>query len=107
MLKPVPTRKSRNHKEFEFGQCIVIVSWSVTILWITLSFILAFIDKSTNSEVTVTLIKESFGVTLVYFLYQASLKISRNISGVDKDGIPFKIKHKMDEINGSSDDYPM
>lgn len=89
---------NRLQNKKEFGQCIVIVSWAVTIVWITLSFILAFMDKSTNSEVTVALITESFGVTLSYFLYQAALKISRNISGVDRDGVPYKIKEKLDGV---------
>lgn len=82
----------------EFSKCIVIVSWVVTIVWITLSFILAFFNKDTNSDVTVALVTESFGVTLAYYIYQASLKISRNVSGVDKDGIPFKVKYKLDEV---------
>ena len=82
----------------EFSQCIVIVSWAVTIVWITLSFILAFFDKDTNSEVTVALITESFGVTLVYFLYQAALKMNRNKHGVDHDGVPFKVKQKIENI---------
>ena len=81
----------------EFSQCIVIVSWAVTIVWITSSFILAFFDKNTNSDVTVALIKESFGVTLAYFIYQAALKISRNVSEVDSDGVPYKVKQKLDE----------
>lgn len=85
-------------KNNEFSQSIVIVSWAVTIVWITLSFILAFFDKDTNSEVTVALITESFGVTLAYFIYQAALKISRNISGIDSDGVPFKFKQKLEDV---------
>ena len=82
----------------EFSQCLVIVSWAVTIVWITLSFVLAFFGKDTNSEVTVALIKESFGVTLAYYIYQAALKISRNVSGIDSDGIPFKVKHNLEGV---------
>lgn len=85
-------------KKKEFSQSIVIVSWAVTIVWITLSFALAFFDKDTNSDVTVALITESFGVTLSYFIYQAALKISRNVSGVDSDGIPYKVKQKLEEV---------
>lgn len=95
----------RLKKRREFAQSIVIVSWAVTIIWITLSFILAFFDKDTNSEVTVALITESFGVTLSYFLYQAALKISRNVSGVDKDGIPFKVKEKLDGVVEFNEEY--
>lgn len=84
-------------KRAEFAQKIVVTSWAVTIVWISLSFILAFMDKDTNSNVTVALISESFGVTLAYFIYQAILKTSRNKYGVDYDGIPFKVKQKLDQ----------
>lgn len=90
--------KKRKNSKKEFSQVLVIVSWSITIVWISLSFALAFFSKDTNSEVTVALITESFGVTIAYFLYQASLKISRNISGVDRDGVPFKVKQKLEAV---------
>lgn len=89
-------RKQRVKKEF--SQCIVIVSWLVTIVWISLSFILAFFNKDTNSEVTVALITESFGVTLSYFIYQAALKISRNISKIDPNGVPYAVKQKLEGV---------
>ena len=89
----------------EFTQCMVIVSWTVTIVWITLSFILAFFDKDTNSEVTVSLITESFGLTVSYFIYQAVLKTSRNKYGIDSDGVPFKIKQKIEDVAKSDDEY--
>lgn len=90
-------------KKREFSQVIVVVSWAVTIVWISLSFILAFFDKDTNSDVTVALITESFGVTLAYFIYQATLKISRNKYGIDLDGVPFKLKSKFENIAPKSE----
>ena len=97
------TGKRLNQREF--SQCMVIVSWTVTIVWITLSFILAFFDKDTNSEVTVALITESFGLTLAYFIYKASLKISRNKYGIDSDGVPYKVKQKIEDVVTSDDGY--
>ena len=82
----------------EFSQVLVIVSWVVTIVWISLSFTLAFFDKDTNSEVTISLITESFGVTIAYFIYQATLKLSRNKHGIDLDGVPFKLKNKLESV---------
>ena len=90
--------KNKKKSKKEFSQTLVIISWAITIVWISLSFTLSFFDKDTNSEVTVALITESFGITLAYFIYQASLKISRNVCGVDKDGIPFKIKQKLEGV---------
>ena len=90
--------KSKKNTKMEFSKVLVIVSWVVTIVWISLSFALAFFDKDSNSEVTVALITESFGVTLAYFLYQASLKISRNKYEVDFDGVPFKLKTKLEGV---------
>lgn len=90
--------KGRRLKRAEFAQQMVVVSWAVTIVWISLSFILAFLDKDTNSEVTIALITESFGVTIAYFAYQAVLKTNRNKHGIDSDGIPFKVKQKLNDI---------
>lgn len=92
-----------NKKRSEFSQKLVIVSWLVTIIWISLSFILAFLDKDTNSTVTVTLITETFGVTISYFIYQCMLKINRNKHGIDYDGVPFNIKQKLDNIGIDTD----
>lgn len=91
------TTKSRL-KRAEFAQRVVVVSWAVTIVWISLSFILAFLDKDTNSDVTIALITESFGVTIAYFAYQAVLKTNRNKHGIDSDGVPFKVKQKLVNI---------
>lgn len=91
------SKKKKNSKK-EFSKILVIISWAVTIVWISLSFALAFIDKDSNSEVTIALITESFGVTLAYFIYQASLKISRNVCGVDNEGVPYKIKQKLEGV---------
>lgn len=98
-------KSGKRPNQREFAQCIVIVSWTVTIVWITLSFILAFFDKDTNSEVTVSLITESFGLTVSYFIYQAVLKTSRNKYGIDSDGVPFKIKQKIEDVVKSDDEY--
>ena len=97
------TTKSNRLKRAEFGQRIVVVSWAVTIVWISLSFILAFLDKDTNSDVTIALITESFGVTIAYFAYQAVLKTNRNKHGIDSDGIPFVIKQKLTSIFKETD----
>lgn len=90
-------------KKTEFAQKLVIASWAVTIVWISLSFILAFFDKNTNSEVTVTLITESFGITIAYFAYQAILKTNRNKHGIDSDGVPYSIRQKLNPIFDGSD----
>ena len=97
-LEVITILKKRTPTKKEFSQVLVIVSWAVTIVWISLSFALAFFDKDTNSEVTISLITESFGVTLAYFIYQATLKLSRNKYGVDLDGVPFKLKTKLEEV---------
>jgi RsiW-degrading membrane proteinase PrsW (M82 family) len=90
--------RRKRKKPKEFSQKLVIVSWIVTIVWIFLSYILAFFERNPNETVTVTLVIESFGVTLSYFCYQAILKTSRNKHSVDKDGMPFKIKTKIEGL---------
>jgi len=90
--------RAKRKKPKEFSQKLVVISWVVTIVWIFLSYILAFFERNPNETVTVTLIIESFGVTLSYFCYQAILKTSRNKNGVDKDGVPFKISGKLEGL---------
>ena len=90
--------RSKKTSKKEFSQVLVIISWVVTIVWISLSFTLAFFDKDTNSEVTISLITESFGVTISYFIYQATLKLSRNKHGIDLDGVPFNLKNKLESV---------
>lgn len=102
--------KNKRKKAKEFSQKLVIVSWIVTIVWIFLSYILAFFERNPNETVTVTLVIESFGVTLSYFCYQAILKTSRNKHGVDKDGAPFKILRTLEGLGitqnkSKEDDY--
>ena len=104
MLMAKKRQKNKNIKRIEFSQKLVILSWAITIIWISLSFLLAFFDKDTNSEVTVSLITESFGITIGYFIYQASLKISRNKHKIDCDGIPYAVKQKMENIYGTNDE---
>lgn len=89
-------KKKRGRKKLEFSQKLVIVSWAVTIIWIFLSYALAFIERNPNEMVTVSLITESFGVTIGYLTYQGALKSSRNKHAVDEDGVPFKVKEQMD-----------
>lgn len=89
---------TKNKQKMEFSKKLVVVSWIITIIWISLSFLLAFFGKDANSEVTVALITESFGMTLAYFIYQATLKISRNKYGIDCDGVPYSVKQKIGSI---------
>lgn len=96
-------KKRRKATKREFSQKLVVVSWAVTIVWITLSFALSFLDKDTNSEVTVALITESFGVTLSYLIYQAVLKTSRNKYGVDEKGVPYFVKQRLENIIDTKD----
>lgn len=99
-VRRILTNNNKKKKKSEFSQQLVIVSWAVTIIWISLSFVLAFLGRDTNSEVTVALVTESFGVTVAYYAYQAILKTSRNKYGIDHNGIPFKISQKLGNIMG-------
>lgn len=97
-------QKRRRRKKMEFSQKLVALSWAITVIWIFLSYALAFIERNPNETVTVALITESLGVTLAYYSYQAILKTSRNKSGVDRNGVPYKIKSKLDAAGVQADD---
>lgn len=97
-------KKRRRKKRMEFSQKLVVLSWAITVVWITSSYILSWLNLNPNETVTVALITESFGVTLSYFVYQAVLKTSRNKTGVDKNGIPYKVKEKLNTIGVPTDE---
>lgn len=97
-------RRRRRHKKMEFSQKLVTVSWAVTVIWIFLSYVLAFIERNPNETVTVALITESLGVTIAYYGYQGLLKTSRNKNGVDKNGVPYRIKRKLDTAGIQTDE---
>ena len=97
-------KKRRRKKRMEFSQKLVVLSWAITVVWITSSYILSWLNLNPNDTVSVALITESFGVTLSYFVYQAVLKTSRNKTGVDKNGIPYKVKEKLNTIGVPTDE---
>jgi hypothetical protein len=88
----------------EFGQKMVVVSWAVTIAWISLSFLLAFFDKATNESLSSVLATGSFMDTVGYFAYQGYLKNSRNKHSVDAQGVPYKAKAAVERLTGETDD---
>lgn len=102
-MTKITTMSKPSKSKMEFSQKLVIISWIVTIIWISLSYLLALLNKDTNSTVTVTLITETFGVTIAYFIYQATLKTNRNKHGISCDGVPYSIKQKMESILGEPD----
>lgn len=89
-------RKRQKKNRMEFSQKLVVLSWAITVLWITFSYALSWMNLNPNETVTVALVTESFGVTISYFAYQAVLKTSRNKTGVDRNGIPYKVKERLD-----------
>lgn len=98
-------RKQRKNKDrMEFSQKLVVLSWAITVLWITSSYALSWMNLNPNETVTVALVTESFGVTICYFAYQAVLKTSRNKTGVDKNGIPYRMKDKLNSAGIPTDE---
>jgi hypothetical protein len=96
-----PGKKKGARNPLEFGQKIVITSWAVTVAWITLSYVLAWFDKSSNESLSTVLASGSFADTIGYFAYQGWLKSSRNKYGVDPKGVPFKAKAAADKLVGA------
>ncbi len=84
---------SRRSGKREFFQLVVLISWAITALWISFSYVLALLDKNTNEAVTLALVGESFGVSLAYAIYQATIKTSLNKKGlaIRKDGTVYQV----------------
>lgn len=99
-------RRKKERKPLEFFQLVVIISWAITALWISASYILAYLQRNANEAVTLALIGESFGVSLAYAIYQATLKTSLNKHGIaiGADKIPRKIRDIVAPNNDDGND---
>lgn len=58
------------------------------------SFVLAHLDKNTNTEVTVALIATVLGTVIAYCIKSLGEKKSRNQHGLDENGIPYNFDNE-------------
>jgi len=77
----------------EFSKKLAIFLIMFGVCGIIASYVLAFLEKKTvNDSVTIALITQIMVACISYLLYQYRLKNSRNVYGIDKDGVPFDSK---------------
>lgn len=69
-----------------------LAAWAVIIATgaAVVSYVLAFKDKQTASDVTTTIFTACVGYLVTYAAKSATEKISRNRHGLDPDGVPYK-----------------
>lgn len=92
-------------KRLDFSQKIVIAILVFAMIGVALSYVLPFISLALfgesvdpNGDLSVALVGSVIGVVLTYALYNGALKMSRNKYGIAKDGIPYSLKEKYEEI---------
>lgn len=88
MRKYEPKRLRRTRRPWEFKK--KLAAWAVVIATAaaTASFVLAFMDKQTASDVTIAIFTACVTYLVSYAAASATEKVSRNRHGLDADGNP-------------------
>lgn len=95
--------KEQERRPWEFKK--KLAAWAVLIATAAAvaSYVLAFKDKQTASDVTTTIFTACIGYLVSYAAASATEKVSRNRHGIDADGKPFNTSNTTNTTGGGSD----
>ena len=87
-------KRTMRRRRWEFSK--KLAAWAVVAATAAAaaSFVLAFFDKQTASDVTTTIFTGCIGYLVTYAAKSATEKISRNRHGLDPDGNPIKTEEQ-------------
>ena len=88
--KPKEKKPKRARKPMEFKKRLAAWAATLATLAFVLSYILAFFDKQTVSDVTNTVFTACVGYLISYAAASLGEKASRNKHGLDADGNPIQ-----------------
>lgn len=86
MEKYEPKRLVQKRRPWEFSKKLAAWAVAVATLSAVASYVLAFRDQQTASDVTTTIFTACIGYLVSYAAKSATEKISRNRHGLDADG---------------------
>lgn len=83
-------KRAKTRRPWEFKK--KLAAWAVLIATATAvaSYVLAYLDKQTASDVTTTIFTACIGYLVSYAAASTTEKVSRNRHGLDADGNPFQ-----------------
>lgn len=81
---------SQKRRPWEFSKKLAAWAVAVATLSSVVSYVLAFRDQQTASDVTTTIFTACIGYLVSYAAKSATEKISRNRHGLDADGVPYE-----------------
>ena len=92
--------KEPERRPWEFKK--KLAAWAVLIATAAAvaSYVLAFEDKQTASDVTTTIFTACIGYLVSYAAASATEKVSRNRHGIDADGRPFNTSNTTNTTTG-------
>lgn len=88
--KPKEKKPKRARKPMEFKKRLAAWAATLATLAFVLSYVLAFFDKQTVSDVTNTVFTACIGYLISYAAASLGEKASRNKHGLDADGNPIQ-----------------
>ena len=101
MEKYEPKRLAQKRRPWEFSKKLAAWAVAVATLSAVASYVLAFRDQQTASDVTTTIFTACIGYLVSYAAKSATEKISRNRHGLHADGAPYQTTS-----TGTSDGEP-
>lgn len=75
-------------KKLEFKKIIVILTFVFATVWVSLSYVLSFLDKQPVESVSIAAISTLLAAIVAYCVASYKEKDSRNKYGYDEDGNP-------------------
>ena len=91
--KPKEEKSGESRKPMEFKKRLAAWAATLATLAFVLSYVLAFFDKQTVSDVTNTVFTACIGYLISYAAASLGEKASRNKHGLDADGNPIPTKN--------------
>lgn len=105
------SKKREWWKQLDYSQRIVLVILAFAICCIAMSYIMPAITLwlfgeavESNTDLSISLVESVIYVVAVYAVYNGALKISRNVHGIAKDGVPYSIKEKYENLFETDED---
>lgn len=96
--------KQKERRPWEFSKKLAVWAVAISTISSAVSYVLAFRDKQTASDVTTAIFTACIGYLVSYAAKSATEKISRNRHGLDADGVPFKTEDTDSSTNTSAEE---
>lgn len=101
-VKHIEKKMLKPKKQITVSQMALIFSWIVVLIWISMSYILVWCGKDSNTDVTIGVITYGLSAMISYFISKTVEKNSTNKYKTDNNGVPYEIAYRNEYANISN-----